>query len=446
MDKPNIILITCHDIGQHLGCYGVDTVCTPAIDEFASQSVRFENSFCTAPQCSPSRASIYTGRYPHNNGVMGLTHFNFAWDLNPDEKHLNGYLQDAGYTTALIGVQHETRYPERIGYDFFKAAGVDASSGKFGEQDGYDGNPPCELIAEDSADYIKRHGDSQKPFYLQIGFFEPHRNFDFGGAKPDSSKGVFVPPYLVDEPSARDEFAEFQGAIKKVDTAIGNIFKAVDQAGLRDNTIVIYTADHGIPFPRAKCTLYDAGLQVPFIIRWPQRDWQGGRVQEEMISNIDYVPTLLDALGIDVPENVQGRSFTGLLDGSDYEPNQEIYGELTYHEYYDPMRCIRNAKYKLIADFSSAPLIMNPSQTYRPNTITVEPEEPSWAYNDYIQLYDLENDPYEQNNLADDKSFAEIKKELSKKLLKWMHDTDDPLLKGAVTSPHHFKAMDLLKS
>jgi N-sulfoglucosamine sulfohydrolase len=444
-DKPNIILITCHDIGRHLGCYGVETVNTPCIDKFASQSVLFKNSFCTAPQCSPSRASIYTGRYPHNNGVMGLTHFNFAWDLKPGEKHLNNYLKDAGYQTALIGIQHETRHPENIGFDYLKTPNVDASSGKFGSESRYDGNPTCEMVADDATAYLKNHTGGGEPFYLQVGFFEPHRKFEFGEAKPDTSKGVSVPPYLVDDESAREEFAAFQGAIRKVDAAIGRIFDAVDENAVADNTIVIYTADHGIPFPKAKCTLYDAGLEVPLIIRRGKTDPRGGTTLTEMISNIDYLPTLLDIIGLDTPECVQGKSFAGLLEGGDYQQREEIFGELTYHDYYNPMRCIRTQRDKLIANFSTAPAIMNPSQSYLPVCITRVPEDPAYAYHEHLQLYDLENDPCEQKDLAGDEQYADIKNRLASRLLDWMKETNDPLLDGAVACPHHYDTMAKLK-
>jgi arylsulfatase A-like enzyme len=243
-----------------------------------------------------------------------------------------------------------------------------------------------------------------------------------------------------------NEFAQFQGAIKKVDNAIGMVMNALEDANLSENTILIYTADHGIPFPRAKCTLYDAGIEVPFIVHWPKRGWQGGKVYNEMISNIDYVPTLLEAIDIQIPGSVQGKSFCSLLDSKNYVEREEIFTELTYHDYYNPMRSIRTRKYKLIANFSAAPAIMNPSQSYRPATITVVPSDPAWAYHEHVELYDLKNDPNEYTNLADDLQFSSVKKDLSQRLLDWMESTKDPLLKGAVTAPHHYETFRQMKT
>jgi len=123
MDRPNVIVMICHDIGQHLGCYGVETVNTPSLDGLAEEGVRFSNNFCTSPSCSPSRAAIFTGRYPHSNGVMGLCHADFGWDLYTGENHLAGLLHGAGYRTGLLGHQHETRRPHEMGYDDVRMGG-----------------------------------------------------------------------------------------------------------------------------------------------------------------------------------------------------------------------------------------------------------------------------------------------------------------------------------
>ena len=428
MDRPNIVLMICHDLGQHLGCDGIETIRTPALDGLAGQGVRFSNSFCTAPSCSPSRASIFTGRYPHSNGVLGLCHSDFGWDLHLTERHLAGLLRDAEYHTALIGTQHATRRLDDMGWEHVEPKGS------------------CDGVARRAVKWLEKAAGGARPFYAQIGFVEPHRKFDFGGAQPDDSKGVHVPHWLVDEPTARDEFAAYQGAIGKLDIAIGEILRAVDDLGIRDNTIVIFTTDHGMPFPRAKCSLYDPGIEVAFIARWPGGGWAGGTVYEEMISNVDYAPTLLEAVGIDGPENIQGRSLLGLLNGMGYSPRDEVFAEMTYHDYFDPRRCIRTRTHKLIANFTTAPFFMDPSQMWRPGTITAEPEDPTRAFHPHLELYDLESDPEETANIVDNDEHADIARELSGRLLEWMEETDDPLRHGPPPSPHHRAVMSRLRS
>ena len=427
MAKPNIVLLSCHDLGQHLACYGVTTVNSPHLDRLAREGVQFSSSFCVAPSCSPSRATIYTGRYPHSNGVMGLCHSEFGWDLHPTERHLAGLLAEAGYRTALVGVQHETRRPHDMGWQEILPFGT------------------CDEVARRAAEWLRDARRDGRPLYAQIGFFEPHRNFDFGGAQPDDSLGVTVPPWLVDEPSARAEFAAYQGAIRKVDSAVGYVLAALDDLGLREDTLVIFTSDHGMPFPRAKCSLYDPGISVPLIVRWPSRGWAGGRVFSEMISNIDYLPTILDAIGVPIPENVQGRSFASLPDGRKYAPRTEVFAEMTYHDYFDPRRCIRTRTHKLIANFSTAYFFMDPSQSWRPATITVHPEEPAWAYHPHLELYDLQTDPLEFDNLADSPDYADLRDDLARRLLAWMEETADPLLHGPPPSPHHLATMEKLR-
>ncbi|UCD29532.1 MAG: sulfatase-like hydrolase/transferase, partial [Planctomycetota bacterium] len=251
-NRPNIIILITHDTGQHFGCYGMKTVHSPNIDRLARQGVLLKEFFCTAPQCSPSRSSLYTGRFPHANGVMSVIQQEFEWDLHPGERHLAGFLKEAGYRTARIGSGHETRRPEEMGFTDIISVPAPRT---------------CEEAAKVSSKFFQETAKDDRPFYAQVYFFETHRRFSFGGAKPDSSKGIYIPPYIIDEPSARKDFAEFQGAIRKMDASIGTILKALEDTGLSENTIVIYTVDHGIPFPRAKMTPYDAGIEVACLIR-----------------------------------------------------------------------------------------------------------------------------------------------------------------------------------
>lgn len=444
-DQPNVVVITCHDLGRHLGCYGQSTVRSPRLDRLAAEGVTFDRAFCAAPQCSPSRAALFTGRSPHANGVMGLTHRDFAWDLDPDERHLGQVLRDAGYTTALIGVHHESR------------AGDPAMVRERCGMDSYLPHARGEITASRALEYLGERAEDGRPFYLQIGFGEPHRlatrereEPDYMGfigdyLEPDVERGVAVPPWLADTPLARTEIAELQGAIRYVDARIGRVLEGLRTLGLEENTLLIFTPDHGLALPRAKCSLYDPGLSVALIVRFPGRGWTGGRREADLVSNVDIFPTILDALEIAIDPRVEGRSFRPLLDGEAYAPRDCVFGEMTYHDYYDPVRCIRTDRYKLIANFTTAPSFMNPSQSWRPRCDPVVPPFPPVAYHVPVELYDLQADPGEQRNLADDLDHVEVRRDLLQRLGRWMAATEDPLLQGAVTPPTHRRVLAELR-
>ncbi|OHE75798.1 MAG: hypothetical protein A2107_03210 [Verrucomicrobia bacterium GWF2_62_7] len=255
-----------------------------------------------------------------------------------------------------------------------------------------------------------------------------------------------IPGYLSDTPGTREELAGLQGAVRHVDEQFGRWVQALRELGLEKNTLLIATTDHGIAMPRAKCSVYEPGLQVMLMLRHAGRvGWHGGAVRNEMVSNIDVLPSILDLVGIPVPANVQGRSFAPLLDGRAYKPNATIFGELTYHGYYDPQRSIRTETHKLIANFSTAPAFQDPSQMWRPKSDTVVPENPGTAFHPHLELYDLTADPWEQVNLANKPACASIRDELARRLLQHMVETDDPLLRGAVTSPQHETTMKMLR-
>ncbi|MGC8643525.1 MAG: sulfatase family protein [Isosphaeraceae bacterium] len=445
--RPNILMVHCHDLGQYLHCYGVKTVQTPNIDALAAEGVRFARSFCSNPGCSPSRSSIFTGRWPHSNGVMGLCHANFAWDLGPDERHMAQILRDAGYTTMAVGVIHETASgSKRCGYERYL--------------------PPARAVAAADAAIGLLHelrNKREKPFFLCVGFIEPHRlsypNPTWPGAtpndssfpgphlKPDDSLGVQVPPYLRDTEGTRHELAGLQGAVRHVDSQVGRIVTALKKTGLESDTLLIFTTDHGIAMPRAKCGLYEPGVRVALIFRLPSREgWHGGIVHNEMITNIDYLPTILDLAGVPVPANVQGRSFAALLDGKAYQPRTEIFSELTYHDYYDPRRAIRTERHKLIVNLTTAPAFMDPSQSWRPRSDVVTPTNHAMAYHPHVELYDLARDPWEQKDLAQDASYSAVRSELLRRLYRHLVETKDPILQGAVTPPQHRRVLQLLQS
>jgi len=431
--RPNVLILHVHDIGQYLHCYGVKGVISPNLDRLAAGGVRFARSFSTAPGCSPSRASIFTGRYPHSNGVMGLTHGQFGWDLNKDEVHLAQYLLDAGYQTAAIGQVHETRSPhERVGFE--------RSSNK---------KPTPQAI-----EWLTEFSTTpERPFFMSVGYFTPHRlvagrsgknpvfAFTSEGLTRHPDPDIDIPGYLLDTPETRRELTDLQVAVNEVDTEIGKVLEALQRLNLEQNTLVIFTTDHGIAMPRAKCTLYDPGIEVACILRYPGRKgWHGGIVKDEMISNVDYLPTILELVGISVPEKVQGKSFANLLDGKAYTPRSEIFAEQTYHNYYDPRRAIRTERYKLILNYSTAPSFMDCSQDWRPAADTAVQ---STAIAPPMEFYDLVEDKWELKNLANDAKYEDIRHDLHRRLVRSLTETDDPILKGAVTPPRHREIQEM---
>jgi len=436
--RKNILLIVAHDLGQHISPYGVKTVRTPNLDRMANEGVLYENNFCTSPGCSPSRAAIFTGRYPHSNGVMGLTHADFMWHLNEGEKHLAQTLGEHGYRTALLGNWHENNRIDNVGY---QQTVVRTENGFALDSDvnRNETHPNALDLAERADFYLAQQKTAEEPFFLYAGIFEPHRPFDFKGCRPDDTNGVWIPPYIpqkndAQKEAARKEFAEVQGCIRRMDEAVGQILDSIEKHGLKDDTLVLLTADHGLAMPRAKCTLYDPGIETPLML------WGAGIPENvrhtSLISNVDYFPTLMDYCGLPVSAKVQGRSFWPQLAGGGYTEQPAVFAEKTYHRDYDPIRCIRTEKYKFIINFELNMACDAPSDVQQGDIYRATVKE--WCgLRPRFELYDLEADPWEQTNLAGDPSGAEVRADLQQQLIDWMKETGDPLLQGPVRSIYY---------
>lgn len=431
MQQPNIVFIHCHDLGRHLGCYGRD-VETPNVDALADAGMQFTNYFATSPTCSPSRGCLMTGRYPHANGLMGLIHR--GWRLNEDEIALPEYLRQAGYTTHLFGVQHVSPSPREIGYE-----DADIASGQAHAHSVVEAFEDRSLALADEA-----------PFFASLGFFEPHRPLRqshvpeeaYQRYEPDD---LDLPGYLPDEPSIRKDLAEFKGLITgAVDPAVGRVREVLADTGLDDDTLIVFTADHGIPFPGAKCTCYDAGLEIPLIVSQPG-EIERGAISDALLSNVDFLPTILEFLGLEIPDRIQGRSFAPILEGHQRAGRERIFAEQTYHVIPNPSRAIRTSDHKYIQNY----LTHFPTQgpTLGPDA---KPPERSDE-----ELYAVAADPTEQRNLIDSEPFETGGPEewspglatneaplvdLREDLSAWMAETADPLIEGCLPLPTRERA------
>lgn len=428
--NPNVIVIVPHDIGDYLGCYG-HKVSTPNIDRLADEGVRFSNHFCTSPFCSPSRGSIITGKYPHANGLMGLC--NLGWDL-PKYNITDGqWFADAGYCTYL-GYQHEKKAPEDLGFQHLLQ--VDA---KDGNEYTVNSVKAVEQVFKAHHDEAASGGES-KPFYIRMGTYTGHRGVDpatgnyeyplnpeLGVAEPD----VELHPKWKDTPGLRHDLRGFTGDVKFLDNAVGDILTALKKYGFEDNTLVVFTADHGIDFPGGKSTLYDLGLRTPLILRCPDRI-VAGKVIDGLTSHIDILPTMLEFCHFAGSPSIQGKSLLPLIEGEKASVHPEIFAEeSTYPK--NLKRCIRTERYKLIRNFSTG---VQSNAAVCSGSRTVEGTGRFYFVNrPEYELYDLSIDPDELNNLAGTAGIRVIEEELRGRLNRWMRETHDPVIEGKIQRP-----------
>jgi len=435
MNRPNILVFVPHDLGDFLGCYGHRDVLSPNLDALAERGVRFENYFTAAPECTPSRAGMMTGVYTHQNGLMGLCHR--GWEFSPETVHLAQRMRLQGYETHLFGLQHETHGdPSRLGYV------------RHHSQDRRDAPSVCESLSG----FLASGEAKQAPWFAHAGFSHVHRPW------PDHTRfdpaDVELPSYLPDTHAVRMDYAYFYEHILDMDEAIGSALTALEATGLAEETLVIFTTDHGSPFPRAKSTYYDAGIRIPLIMHHPEIA-SGGSVFGELISNIDFTPTVVELGGGEAPTDIEGRSFASLLTGGKFEEREAVYGALYYDAFYDPIHCVRSRLHKYIRSFAvtsdeatgADPEVLAQHHTgswIRADDSDVQNSDTwralasqSWPVPPPEELYDLGADPLEEHNLLieapDDEEVRRIASEMRRRLDEMMRRTSSPLLEGHVS-------------
>jgi arylsulfatase A-like enzyme len=292
-------------------------------------------------------------------------------------------------------------------------------------------------VAKAAAQWLMSAAEHQ-PFFLSAGFVTPHRVY--ARAQPEThpaedARFVRPPAPLPDVPEVRKDMANYIASVRTMDACCGIVLDALEESGLVENTLVIATTDHGIAFPLMKCNLTDHGLGVYLILRGPE-GFCSGKIIDSMVSHLDLYPTICELLEIEPPNWLQGKSVLPLVQGERSEIHDELYGEVTYHAAYEPMRSIRTQRYKYIKRFQAGqtrPVLPNcdngPSKRFLLRHGWAAQTLPTES------LFDLVHDPNETCNLANDSSFAEIKAYLAARLQGWMERTEDPLLLGSVRPP-----------
>ena len=433
-DLPNVLFITSHDTGDWLNCYGHKTVRTPHLDALAAQGCRFDASFCTSPVCTPSRGALMTGRYPQSNGLMGLIQTPYRWRFADGERHLSHLLSEIGYHTVLFNHQHEAEQENTLGFEELRIHDVGMTRLLTRER-----VSTAREVADEFRTFLRDGATAKRPFYAQLGFFETHTAYDWNGAVPDAVNGIEIPPFLVDDEEAQSHVAALQGSILSLDDAVGDILAGLDESGEGGNTIVVFTVDHGVELPHCKWELYDGGMKTALLVRWQDGSISRGETCPWLISNIDVVPTILDLIGIPPPQNVQGKSFAGFFGSYDDEkPRNSLFAMMHANQKWIESRCVRTDKHKLIRNFSSGRATELPTTMGAPEAIQERP---------VVELYDLDSDPYELENLAGTEGFAEIRLDLDKRLHSWMNEVRDPVLEGPIRTPYYDMAIsDFLSS
>jgi arylsulfatase A-like enzyme len=412
MTGDNVLIVHWHDLGRYLGAYGHPDVCSPRLDRLAADSILFTRAHATAPLCTPSRGSLFTGRYPQSNGLVGLAHH--GWEYRTGVQTLPQILSESGWRSALFGMQHETSYPKRLGFDEFDVS-----------------NSYCDYVVDKVKEWLLEEAPRSdgQPFLLTAGFFETHRPYPRDRYQPADSAAVDLPDYLPDTPEVRGDLADFYGAITTADAAVGQILDTLAETGLDASTWVVFFTDHGPALPRAKSTLYDAGTGIALLIRPPTGRAAGPRVYDELFSGVDLVPTLLELLGLHVPGEIEGVSHAHALlaPNTPADPvREQVYTMKTYHDSFDPIRAIRTKEYSYIENYVPRPLLDLPWDIEQsPSGLAVAPFVKSPRPE--RELYDLRTDPTETTNLlADsDSGMDAIAADLAVRLNDWRQRTGD---------------------
>ena len=457
MAQRSVLFLIADDWSRIAGCYGHPVIKTPRIDEFAAQGTLFNYAFCTSPSCAVSRACVLTGHHSHTHGQFGHSHGIHGFTTHNWINSTPGILRENGYATGLIHKSHvepPSVYPFEI-------------------QPKGDSRSPVQLRGA-IQEFFNSADD--RPFYLHIGYTDPHRmgdgfgnHIDYEGATevPYSPDDVIVPNFLPDNDATRLDLADYYQAISRFDQCIGVAVDELRAQGRADDTLIVITTDHAMPFPGAKASSFDSGHHCPLIIINPEAGKQGV-VCNAMVHWVDFFPTIMEWCGMkDIPPHTHapsgwkflpdkrpGRSMMPALEETDPAGWDEVYFSHNFHEVtnYFPYRVIRGRKYKYKQNLASEMQMPFPTDLFRSKTwtavrernITMMGDRPTHRllHHDREELFDIEHDPAESRNLINTPQLQHVAAELRAKVNQFRQDTRDPWLELSFQRGEDVESLD----
>ncbi|KCZ57343.1 hypothetical protein HY29_01050 [Hyphomonas beringensis] len=446
--RPNILLVVFEDMSQKVGAFGDPVATTPVLDAFAGQSVIYPNTFTTAGVCAPSRAALITGVHQQTLGAQHMRTHAFGTEYDPA-----GF--EIGY--ASVPPPEVKAFPElmrQAGYYTFVGYGGWVISNKKDYQFG----TPLTIWNQDDVNASWRGRKPGQPFFGMVTLATTHESFLFpevpvrdtelaksvgarnarllaGKERVTDPAAVIVPPWLPDTEEVREEIATQYDNITFTEKKLAQLLSDLEREGLADSTFVIVTTDHGDGFPRAKRSIYDSGIKVPMMIRFPGGNY-AGEVRDEMISFVDFAPTLLSLAGAPVPDWLQGKNFLG---DNREDPNQYIFASSDRMDaWMDRVKAVRDERYKLILNYQNDVPFFQPvafreelrsmqalNGLHMKGDLPPSLEQYFDTPRPLIELYDTFSDPDEMRNLAQDAALTDVLARLSSALDGWLAETPD---------------------
>lgn len=423
---PNILLILSDDHSYpYLGVHGSNWISTPNLDAFAREGMVFERAFVAAPQCVPSRTALMTGRSP-----VAARMGRFSSPLPPEIVTVPEVLRAQGYYTGVCG-----RYfhldgavdPSEVTAQIYEKRHLRTWKKRVDFLDISSQEPTARLFEQ----FLEK-APAGRPWFFWINYNDPHYPWDADAGRVDPKK-LEVPGYLPNLPGVREDLARYCGEIERADRWFGQAMSVLRKGGVEQDTMVVFMGDNGMAFPHGKGSLYDPGLHVPLIARFPGRIKP--QVTRNLISGEDVAATLMEAGGAGIPSGVTGQSFYPLLTGGHYEPRDYVFAARLHHgsgnftaetkaSNFDLSRCVRSARFKLIynvtpqmeywpVDSGGSPGWREILTAHREGTLKPEHERAYFQHpRPVIELFDLDRDPGELQNLAGKAEYREVEQKL----------------------------------